>query len=349
MEYCSSNPIITASDAQRLSAGKLKVIGAFNPGAAQFNGKTVLLVRVAEQFEPETGCMEIPIAKDGGVTRLKIAKDGRYDFGDPRVIAGRKGEKYLTSLSKLLVAQSDDGVNFSFTGNGIIPQGGYEAFGAEDPRITFIDGAYYITYTAVSAMGVCVALARTSDFVSFERLGIVLPPDNKDAVLFPEKIGGKYYMLHRPSASEFARPEMWIAESEDLIRWGNHRRLCGVRDGWDCARIGAGPAPVKTKDGWLTVYHGADEDNRYCMGALLLDPQKPWIVRKRSEKPFMEPVNGYETDGFFGGAVFSCGMIASGDKLRIYYGAADDKICLAYADTDEITAGMSDVAGGTDN
>jgi predicted GH43/DUF377 family glycosyl hydrolase len=319
-----------------------EVVGAFNPGVAAFMGKTVLLVRVAERVKADARFAYVPIVENGKIKTLKIDRsDGDYDFSDPRLIVG-KGGKLLTSMSRLVVAESADGVNFEiFPERGIFPETEYEEYGVEDPRVTEIDGTYYITYTAVSGKGVCVALAVTEDFRAFEKKGVVLCPDNKDAAIFPEKIGGKFYMLHRPSRSEFARPEMWIAESDNLTQWGNHRRVLATREGdWDGVRLGSSSTPIKTEGGWLVLYHGADRNDRYCLGAVLLDLRNPHIVLKRSAKPFLEPVLPYEKNGFFGGVVFACGCLRDGGRLRIYYGAADDKVCRADADISGLLGAM---------
>ena len=168
---------------------------------------------------------------------------------------------------------------------------------------------FYITYVAVSPFGVTTCLASTEDFKSFERYGVIFCPDNKDALLFPERIGGKYYALHRPVSSLFKKNEIWIAESPDLKCWGNHRCLMGPQKGlWDGVKIGASAVPFRINEGWVEIYHGVDEKNRYCLGAVLLDGEKPWEVVARSKKPLFEPETDYECNGFIGIVVFSCGL-----------------------------------------
>ena len=125
------------------------------------------------------------------------------------------------------------------------PSNAYEILGIEDPRITLVNSTYYIDYVAVSPRGVTTYLASTHDFRSFERHGVIFAPENKDVVLFPEQISGKYFALHRPHSALFSRNDMWVAESPDLRSWGNHRHLMGLRHGmWDETRIGAGAPPV---------------------------------------------------------------------------------------------------------
>ncbi|MNZ61361.1 Beta-1,4-mannooligosaccharide phosphorylase [compost metagenome] len=264
------------------------------------------------------------------VERLS-AHDERYDYSDSRFVAENGRMVMLTSMSHLRIARSKDGIHFSIEEKpAIFPETELEAWGIEDPRITQIGDKYYITYSAASIRGVGVGLAETSDFVTFKRHGIMLAPENKDVMLFPEIINGKYYTLTRPVPHSFGAPEMWIAESADLVHWGNHRFLMGLRKGsWDGGRMGGGAVPIRTEKGWLALYHGADTKHRYCMGAVLLDLEDPGKVLARSTRPFMEPEAEYEVNGFFGGVVFSCGALLVGDTVRMYYGAADEVMAVA--------------------
>ena len=149
-------------------------------------------------------------------------------------------------------------------------------------------------------------------------------------MLFPEQIDGKYHALHRPVSPLFEKQDIWIAESPDLICWGNHRHLMGPRANfWDEIKVGASAVPVRIEAGWLEIYHGANRNNRYCLGAVLLDAEQPWKVLARTEKPILEPQADYETEGFFGNVVFTCGLLYEDNKLRIYYGVADTAICYA--------------------
>ena len=157
---------------------------------------------------------------------------------------------------------------------------------------------------------------------------MIFAPHNKDCALFEEKINGKYYALHRPSSPDLGGNYIWLAESTDLLHWGNHKCIAVTRPNyWDSARIGAGTSPIKTDAGWLEIYHGADDNSRYCLGALLLDIDDPSKVIARSVEPIMEPIKEYEKTGFFGNVVFTNGHIVNGDKLTIYYGASDEVIC----------------------
>jgi len=353
----AENPIIRPKDVKP-SREDFEVIGVFNAGAARYRDEVILLLRIAERpVGNDAGVVLCPIY-DVGTGQIDVRPfardDPQNDFSDPRLVI-RPTETYLTSLSHLRLARSRDGIRFQIDGKPALgPANEYETFGIEDPRITTWRGrpalasrgegvpplrsaptardsdAYYINYVGVSPLGVATCLASTRDFESFERHGVIFHPDNKDVVIFPARIGGKYYALHRPHSSLFLRNDIWIAESPDLISWGNHRHLLGTRDGlWDETRIGAGAVPFRVEKGWLELYHGADRNSRYCLGAVLLDGEQPWKILARSETPVFEPQAHYERAGFFGNVVFSCGLLFEDDVLKVYYGAADTSLCYA--------------------
>ena len=309
----------------------MKVECLLNPGVFSYQGMTWLLVRVAERPEQVPGKISWPVVGDEEGTRvMELARtDPAVDLSDPRVIR-YGGQEYLTTLSHLRLLGSDDGVQFrepDFPAV-IAPHGELERYGIEDCRVAQIGAAYYLTFTQVSRHGVGVGLKSTQDWRTFEDRGMIFPPHNKDCALFNEPIHGKYYALHRPSSPELGGNYIWIAESNDLTHWGNHRCLAHTRkDGWDSARIGAGAAPIRTAEGWLEIYHGADHQNRYCLGGLLLDLDQPWKVIARSEEPIMEPRAAYELTGFFGNVIFTNGHLVDGDAIAMYYGAADSVIC----------------------
>jgi predicted GH43/DUF377 family glycosyl hydrolase len=217
-------------------------------------------------------------------------------------------------------------------------QGELETFGVEDCRVTQIGDTYYLTYSQASPHGVGVGLRSTTNWLEVRHQGMIFTTQNKDCAIFDAKIGGQYYALHRPSSPTFGGHYIWIAESPDLVHWGNHRCIAHSREGmWDAARIGAGAAPIRTQHGWLEIYHGAvDNPTRYCLGALLLDLDEPWKVLARSQDPIMEPVAEYEKVGFFGNVVFTNGHVADGDMLTVYYGASDSVICGAHFSIEKI-------------
>jgi predicted GH43/DUF377 family glycosyl hydrolase len=209
----------------------------------------------------------------------------------------------------------------------LFPNNLYEEYGIEDPRITKIGEDYYVTYAAVSRHGITVRLLVTKDFQTFEEKGNIFHSDNKDCVLFPDKINGKYFCLHRPSYSQFGRPDIWTAESDNLSDWGNHKIMCEARVPYAVsARVGAGAPPFLSNEGWIEIYHSADDANRYHLAALLLDKNDPNKVLKRSKQPLVEPTEPFEQKGFMNDVVFTCGLIEEEAGIQIYYGACDESI-----------------------
>jgi len=327
------NPVIGPEDVKP-SGDNFEVIGVFNAGVARLKDQIILLLRVAERpisKSPDIVSAAVYDLAEERPVMIEFSKDNpENDFSDPRLII-TPTQTYLTSISHLRLARSKDGIDFEIDDiPSIFPANDYETFGLEDPRISPIYDIYYISYVAVSPLGVTTCLISTKDFNSYHRHGVIFCPENKDAVLFPEKVEGKFYALHRPASPLFNKQDIWIAESPDLHCWGNHRCLMEPRpDHWDEAKIGAGAVPFRTDRGWLEIYHGVDRNNRYCLGAVLLDGAEPWKVIARTKKPILEPQAGYECEGFFGNVVFSCGLICEDDNVRIYYGAADTVICCA--------------------
>lgn len=338
MERHSQNPLITPADVKP-SHPSMKVECVFNAGVTEFNGEIILLLRVAESvINNSTQIVHVPLLEQLGnkwvcTTAVFELSDERYDFGDPRTIAmiDNLDEVYLTSMSHLRIARSRNGVDFVIDDEPFIfPDTQYEQFGCEDPRITQIDGAWYINYSAVSSYGISTALAVTHDFKTVEKLSVIFCPDNRDVCFFPEKINGKFYALTRPAPKHFGKPEIWLSESLDLLHWGNHRHLLGASgDKWDARKSGGGAPLLKTDKGWLAIYHGVDADQRYCLGALLLDINDPTKILAKSPVPLLQPEAIYEKEGFFGNVVFACGALIKDDTLRVWYGAADECMALA--------------------
>ena len=327
------NPIITPEDVKP-SGDDFEVIGVFNAGVARFDNDVILLLRVAERpihTNPNVARAAVYDVAEERIVMEEFSKtDPEIDFSDPRLIQTAAGT-YLTSMSHLRLARSKDGIRFKIEEVPTIgPATEYETFGLEDPRISLINGVYYVHYVGVSPLGVTTCLISTRDFGSFQRHGVIFSPENKDVVLFSQKIAGKFFALHRPVSPLFRKQDIWLAESPDLVAWGNHRHLLSPRTGyWDEAKVGAGAVPARTERGWLEVYHGVDQNNRYCLGAVLLDGDEPWKVLARSNAPIFEPETDYECQGFFGNVVFSCGLLCEDDILKMYYGAADTSICYA--------------------
>ena len=211
-----------------------------------------------------------------------------------------------------------------------------ELWGIEDPRITFVPelSKYAIVYTAYTRDGPGVALALTEDFRDFERYGVIMPPENKDAALLPHRIGGNWALIHRPVSAP--RAHMWISYSPDLHHWGSHKLMMEARRGswWDANKIGLSPPPIETPQGWLVIYHGVKHTAAGCiyrLGLALFDLQSPERCLKRANEWVFGPEEPYEQHGDVGNVVFPCGytIAPDGDTLNLYYGAADTSIGLA--------------------
>lgn len=333
----SDQPILKTSDVRPAVDG-FEVLGAFNPATCLVDNEVVMLLRVAEAPKSEPGIISVPLLENrDGVPTLTVKHfpEPAHPY-DPRVLT-LDGKVYLTSLSHLRLARSTDGIHFTIDDKPFLfPARMDESFGIEDARITFLDGKYWITYTAVSEHGPGVGLAVTTDFTDVERVGMILPPPNKDVALFPQRINGKYYLLHRPMVSDIGKPSVWLAESPNGIHWGNHRFLFGGRGltdpryEWEGGKIGAGPEPLLTDEGWLVCYHGADPTHAYSLALALLNKDDPSVVLDRSHDPLLMPELPWEKEGFFPNVVFTNGWVRWPDgRIWVYYGAADSGVGLA--------------------
>ena len=228
-----------------------------------------------------------------------------------------------------------------------------EMWGLEDPRITYLEeeGHFVVTYTAFSVGGPLVALATTTDFKSFRRLGPVMPPEDKDAALFPVRFKGRWAMLHRPMpAAASVGAHIWLSWSPDLKHWGDHHILLRARRGgwWDANKIGLSPPPLRTEEGWLLLYHGVRMTASgaiYRLGLALLDLDDPTKVIYRSDEWVFEPERDYERFGDVDKVVFPCGWIALDGEVRMYYGAADSRIAVATAKVSDLLDWLRQTAG----
>jgi len=232
------------------------------------------------------------------------------------------------NISRIGYALSDNGFDFFRLDKPVFtPRGIEESKGCEDPRVVQIEGRIYMTYTSYSTKGIHISLASTSNFLSWQRYGVIMPDiDNKDAVLFPEKINDRYVMFHRPMNSKVR--SIWIAYSDDLIKWCDSRKVISPIEGsWDCAGIGSASPPVKTEKGWLLIYHGVDQDAVYRLGVVLFDLNDPSLLITRYPKPIFEPKEDYELHGEAREVVFGTGICEVADEYYIYYGAADKVVC----------------------
>jgi predicted GH43/DUF377 family glycosyl hydrolase len=249
------------------------------------------------------------------------------------ISSGGKEGPYINCLG---YAISEDGINFNRLEKPIlqndVPQ---ETRGPEDPRIVKIGKTFYMLYTGFGGrfdgdFRICLATSR--NLISWKRHGVMLDEPNKDASLFPERINGKYVMLHRRP------PDIWLTESTDLINWSNHSLIVPAltNSTWENHKIGISGPPMKTRFGWFLIYHGVSRDNVYRLGALFLDLQNPKIVITRQKEPILEPELDWEKYGHVNNVVFSCGQIVMGEEIYVYYGGSDTAIGLATVEYKDI-------------
>ena len=244
------------------------------------------------------------------------------------------------------LAESVDGFAFTVSDQPFITpaQAGvfreYEAFGVEDPRISCIDGEYYITYSAYSKHGVRICLAKTTDFSSIERISLITEADYRNVVIFPEKINGRYVRLDRPH-SAISPWAIWISYSKDLIYWGESELIMmPVPYHWDEMKIGPGATPIKTEHGWLSIYHGVFptmDGAIYRLGVALHDLENPAKIIGVGDSWILQPEDPWEVTGYVHNVVFTCGAIAEPDgSVKIYWGGADAVMCVGTARIDDL-------------
>ncbi len=280
-----------------------KVNSVFNAGATIFENKVLLLVRV----EDMRGFSHLSKAvSDDGFTNWKI-------------------DKFPTMSPK-----TDD-----------FPE---EKYGIEDPRIVKLENenSYAVVYTSFSESGPLVSLATTSDFKTFRRYGVVMPPDDKDASLFPRQFNGRWILIHRPSPTNYLLgANIWMSYSPDLKHWGDSNILLHARRGswWDAYKVGLGPPPIETSEGWLIIYHGVKTTAAgalYRLGMALLDLDDPSKIIKRGDEWVFGPNEMYERLGDVPDVTFPCGVVVKGDELVMYYGASDTTMAVATASIKEL-------------
>ncbi len=343
------NPLIKPSDVKP-SLPNYEVLCAFNAGVIEYGDEILLLMRVAESPVNHTPDMVLVPVIDfaEGTAKQKIlsfsSRQEGINLDDPRLVSF-PGQVYLTSISHFRIARSRDGVHFTIDEKpALSPDQEYEAYGIEDPRITRIDDTYYVVYKGVAPTGITQCLASTKDFVHWEKHGVILAPENMDGILFPSRVRGKYALIHRPFPKFIGTPNMWVAFSDDLIHWGEHRFMLACAEGtWEGGRLGGGAVPFMTERGWLEIYHAATPGDRYCLGAILMDKNNPEQVIAKSPSPILEPEAPYEVHGFKDNVIFTCGAVVRGDRLTIYYGAADEAMCAADLSVKEILESLAPV------
>lgn len=288
------------------------VNSVFNPGATLLHdGTTLLLCRV----EDRTGHSHLTAARSkNGVDRWEIE-------GEPTLLP--------------------DPDNY--------PEG---IWGIEDPRITYMEelGRFAIVYCSFSHGGPGVSLVLTPDFKEFERLGVIMPPHDKDAALFPRRIKGNWALIHRP-VTEIG-DHIWISYSPDLIHWGRHKLILAARRGawWDAKKIGLSPPPIETSEGWLFIYHGVRETSSgsiYRVGVALFDLENPEVCLRRGSSWIFGAETEYEQFGDVDKVVFPCGYTlgSDGDSINLYYGAADTTIGLAQGSIRSLLDHLKEEAG----
>ncbi len=247
----------------------------------------------------------------------------------------------LNGRSILGKAVSDNGFDFKVdekpfmtpSKEGIFKE--YEEYGIEDPRITFIDGEYIITYSAYSRHGVRIGLAKTKDFINVERVSLITEADYRNVVIFPEKFNGLYVRLDRPH-SEISPWSVWISYSPDLIFWGESKVVMKPEMyHWDEMKIGPGAPPIKTKQGWINIYHGVFptmDGSVYRLGVALHDLKDPSNIISVADEWILQPEELYEITGYVHNVVFSCAAVpVDDDKVIIYWGGADKVMCAGTA------------------
>jgi predicted GH43/DUF377 family glycosyl hydrolase len=295
-----------------------------------------------------------------------------YEQGEVKLIyraAGDEDKHYV----HLGLATSKNGYDFVRQSDSPIvsPMRDVDVGCLEDPRIVKMDGLYYITFAyrpfapgkywlpreerkynpptfpagfprALRENLSGTGLLISPDLKQFAYAGILTNPafDDRDVIIFPEKIKGKYVTLHRPMewcGKKYGTdyPAMWLAFSDDLLGWKDIKLLAKGKYDWE-QKIGGSAPPLKTKDGWLVLYHAVGEDKFYRVGAMLLDLENPLKILHRTPDWLLEPKKNYEIEGFYNGVVFPCGNVVIGDKLFVYYGGADKYVCLATCDINEL-------------
>jgi predicted GH43/DUF377 family glycosyl hydrolase len=291
-----------------------------------------------------------------------------YDAASGRVLLlYRAAESHPEYKCCFGLAASDDGYAFRRVGDGPVlsPSGdGFDGATIQDPRMVKIGAWYYVTYAArpfpfgqfwkppearyrppawpeafpraVRTNATSTGLALTRDFRTWIRAGRITDPllDDRDAVLFPEKVGGKYVLLHRPlewvgPSYGTDQPAIWISTADDLLGFRDSTLLARPEQEWEAGKMGANTPPVRTDEGWLVLYHAVGADRFYRLGAMLLDLDDPRRIRCRTRDWIFQPEADYEIEGYYRGCVFPCGKVVIGETLLVYYGAADRVIGLA--------------------
>jgi len=312
------NPILTPEPSHDWEDGAV-----FNPGATLYKGKFYVLYRAIGEYE-----------------------------------------QYVSSVG---LAESSDGVNFTRKAYpALVPEETYEKYGIEDLRINSLEGSFYLTHTVLGCPATQggephqIGLIKTYNFMEFKRLGVITPEVfcSRNGVLFPEKVGDNYVLLHRPlylmqkgdfyprKHGSLEGQQIWICYSKNLLEWDwtTQSLLLEPAFWWENYKVGAGPPPIKTQKGWLLIYHGVQETRQkshiYRAGLALLDLNDPKKVLFRSKEPILQPEKKYELVGDTPNVVFPTGLVEKEGVLYLYYGAADKTVCLATASLQETLSSL---------
>jgi beta-1,4-mannooligosaccharide/beta-1,4-mannosyl-N-acetylglucosamine phosphorylase len=297
--------------------------------------------RVFERYPGNPIVTADAVPRANSIHNSAVVKRGDGDY------AGVFRVDEISMAFTLHVGFSRDGIDWEIAPDPIdFRSSDPEVFATEqsyDPRLTRIDDTYYLTWCNAGSHGPAIGLATTTDFETFEQWENPLPPANRNCVLFPRKIGGRYAVYHRPSdRGHTPFGDIFYATSPDLVHWGRHRFVLGpLGVGWQSLKTGPGPHPIATDDGWLLVYHGVWQSCNgflYSVGGALLDLEQPWKVLYRTRDYLLAPTEPYERVGDVPNVCFPTAAVMEGDTIRLYYGAADT--CVAMAE-----ARLADVVG----
>lgn len=338
---------------------KFNVIGVFNPGAARCGDEIILLVRIAQAYpQDKPGWLHSPRSRgvDGKpnyeIDTMEISPDDDGDHRKPLLVNGHRRLAFISHLEMVVLDASGWNVKEVRRIDDLFGCTNYEIYGVEDPRITKIGDVYYITYVGVSEeMGVATCLMTTKDFKSFDRHGVIFSCENKDVVIYPEKINGDFCCHHRPVGRiNIRKVSINTAFSPDGLCWGKHvNTLHCSESGWYGGRIGAGTPPVRTDVGWLSIFHGVeyadsnDKTGRYTGGAILTALDDPSRAIAVSKEPFFVPETDFEKGGYVNNVVFPTGMVRDlddPDKLNVFYGCADSCVAVTAFSQKEILASI---------
>lgn len=288
--------------------------------------QTPILTPVAEHDWERAAVFNAGAIYENGLVYLFYRAMDR-DYGRPAPVPSPE-EKFVSSVG---LAASTDGVHFSrFDKPVLTGEGEWEAWGVEDPRVVCLDGTFYMTYTAFRGRSwddYRPAICWSRNLIEWHGHEVLLDEVNKDVALFPERIGGRYYLLHR------REPHIWIAASSDLKNWTEHRILMhALPGGWESRKIGIAGPPHLTDAGWVLFYHAVDDNKVYRLGVALLDLADPSKVLVRYDRPILEPELEWERKGLVPNVVFSCGSVEIDGAYYVYYGGADACIGVAAVD-----------------